>query len=83
MKKELLQTISKMSYYTEPNSDIRSKLVLDLSNYATKNNATGVNTSDLAAKKGFIDLKAEVDKLDINKLMNTPTSLHNLKNKNR
>ena len=38
MKKELLQTISKMSYYTEPNSDIRSKLVLDLSNYATKNN---------------------------------------------
>ena len=46
-------------------------------------NSTGVNTSDLAAKKGFIDLRAEVDKLDINKLMNTPTSLHNLKNKNR
>ena len=40
MKKELLQTISKMSYYPEPNSDIRVKVkvVLDLSNYATKKN---------------------------------------------
>ena len=38
MKKELLQTISKMSYYPDPNSDIRVKIVLDLSNYAVKNN---------------------------------------------
>ena len=30
--------------------------------------ATGIDTSDLAAKKDFIALKAEVDKLDINKL---------------
>ena len=48
------------------------KLVgLDLSNYATKKEleyATGIDTSDLAVKKGFIALKAEVDKLDINKL---------------
>ena len=45
--------------------------------------STGVNTSDLAAKKGFIDLRAQVDKLDINKLVNIPTSLQNLKNKGR
>ena len=32
--------------------------------------ATGVDRSDLAAKKDFIFLKAEVDKLDINKLVN-------------
>ena len=29
---------------------------------------------DLAAKKGFIALKAEVDKLDIAKLINVPVS---------
>ena len=43
--------------------------------------ATGIDTSDLAAKKDFIALKAEVDKLDINKLKNVPTSLNNLKTK--
>ena len=37
--------------------------------------------SDLAAKKGFIALKAEVDKLEINKLANVPNSLNNLKTK--
>ena len=56
--------------------------IVDLSNYATKKeleHATGIDTSDLAAKKDFIALKAEVDKLDINKLVNVPTSLNNLK----
>ena len=55
-----------------------------MSNYATKkefNHVTGVDTSDLAAKKDFIALKAEVDKLDINKLTNVLTSLNNLKTK--
>ena len=42
---------------------------------------TEVDTSDLAAKKDFIALKAEVDKLDINKLVNDPNSLNNLKTK--
>ena len=49
-----------------------------MSNYATKKeleHATGIDTSDLAVKKGFID------KLDINKLTNVPTSLNNLKTK--
>ena len=41
--------------------------------------ATGVDTSDLAAERDFVALKAEVDKLDINKLVNVPTSLNNLK----
>ena len=38
-------------------------------NYATKkelDQATGVDPSDLAAEKGFIPLKAEVNNLDIN-----------------
>ena len=43
--------------------------------------ATGVDTSDLTAKKDFIALKAEVDKRDINKLFDVPTSLKNLERK--
>ena len=35
--------------------------------------------SDLAAKNAFIALKTKVDKLGINKLVNVPTSLNNLK----
>ena len=75
-----------MSFYPEPDSHIRHKvkIVLDLPNYATEkelDHATGVDTSDLAAKKDFIVLKAEVDKLYINKLVHFPTSLNNLKTK--
>ena len=44
-----------------------------------KNYATDINTSVLDAKKDFIVLKAEIDKLDINKRVNVPISLNNLK----
>ena len=37
--------------------------------------ATDVDTSDLAAKKDFIAMKANVDKLHINKLINVLTNL--------
>ena len=45
-----------MSYYPEQDNHIRNKVkvVLDLPNYAIKkelDHTTGVNTSDLAAKK--------------------------------
>ena len=75
-----------MSFYQEPDIHIRNKVkvVLDLTNYVTKkelDHTTGVDTSDLAAKKDFIALKDEVEKLDINKLVNVPTSLNNLKRK--
>ena len=52
-----------------------------MSNYATKEEldyATGVDTSDLGAERDFITLTAEVDKLDVTKLINVPTSLNNL-----
>ena len=75
-----------MSSYPEPDNHIRNKVkvVLDLSNFAKEkelNDATGVETSDLAAKKDFIVLKAEIDKLGINKFVNVPTSLNNLRTK--
>ena len=75
-----------MGHYPEPDNHIRHKikLVLDLSNCATKKeleHATGIDISDLAAKKDFIAMKAEVNKLDINKLTNVLTSFNNLKTK--
>ena len=73
-----------MSYYPVPGSHSRDnfKVVLALWNYATKkelDHATGLHTFNLAAKKDFNALKAEVYKLDIKKLFNVPTSLNNLK----
>ena len=59
-------------------------MVLDLSNYATKKeleHATDIDTSDSAAKKKFIAFKAEVHKIETNKLTNVPTTLNNLKTK--
>ena len=53
-------------------------------NYATEKKvkgASGVDTSNLAVKRDFIALKAEIDKLDITKLVNIPTALNNLKTK--
>ena len=74
-----------MSYYLKAGSHIKDKVkvVLDLSNYALKtlNDATGVDTSNLAAQRDSIALKAEVFKLDINKLVKVPTGLNNLKTK--
>ena len=75
-----------MIYYPEPEKDIKDKVkvVLGLSNDATKkelDHDTRVDTSDLAAKKDFVPLKAEVNKLDINKLVNVSASLNNLKTK--
>ena len=61
-------------YFPKPyerfGADINVKV--DLSNYATKadlKNATGINKSKLAAKCDLVSLKAEVDKLDIDKLI--------------
>ena len=75
-----------MGYYQEPNNHTRYKVkvVLDLSNYAIEkelDHATAVDIYDLATSKDFFALKPEVDKLDINKLVNVPTSLSNSKTK--
>ena len=54
-EKELLLCILQISYYPKPDIHIRDKVkvVLDLSNYATKkelHHSAGVDTSDLAAR---------------------------------
>ena len=54
-----------------------------MSNYATKldlENESGVDTSKLAAKSDLASLKAEVDKIDIDKLKTVPIDLSKLSN---
>ena len=64
-------------YFSKPykpfGRDINVKV--SLFNYATKadlKNATGIDTSKLAAKSGLVSLKAEVENLDIDKLVPVP-----------
>ena len=59
-----------MSYYPDPDSHIRDKfkVVLYLSNYPAKKELT-------------ILQNVEVDKLDINELVNVSTDLNNIKTK--
>ena len=55
-----------------------------MSNYTTKNeleHATGVDTSNIAAKSDFIVLKVGINKLDTNKLINALTDLNDLRAK--
>ena len=54
-----------------------------MSNYATKTdlkNVTHVDTSSFALKTNLANLKTEVDKLDIDKLVPVPTDLIKLSN---
>ena len=56
---------------------------VDLSNYATKadiKNISHVDTSSFALKANLANLKTEVDKLDIEKLVLIPTDLSKLSN---
>ena len=73
-----------MSFYPEPDINIkdRVKVALESSYYATKkdlDHAAGLDTSDLEAKNNLIALKTKVEKLDIKKLVDVPTSLKNHK----
>ena len=72
-------------YFPEAKSlGLKVKFELDLSNYATKTdlkNATGMDTSSFAKKVHLANLKSNVDKLDIENIINVLTNLNNLKSK--
>ena len=54
------------------------KVIVDLSNYATKTdlkNVTPVDTSSFALKTNLANLINEVDKLDIDKLVPVPVDI--------
>ena len=71
-------------YFPKPPSDCKNiKVKVDLSNYATKadiKDITHVDTSCLASKTNLANLKAEVDKLDIDKLVPILADLSKLSN---
>ena len=71
-------------YFPKPSSHEKNiEVKIDLTNYATKEdieNITHVNTSDFALKTNLANLKTEVDKLDIDKLVPIPNDLSKLSN---
>ena len=84
----IAQLIKKMLYKNESifsqtfGGDINVKV--NLSNYARKadlENSNGVDTSKLAAKSDLASLKAEVSKINLEKLKTAPIDLSKLKSK--
>ena len=72
-------------YFPNPLRSCRENINVrvDLSNYATKadiKNITHVDTSGFALKTNLANLKTEVDKLDIDKLVPIPNDLSKLSN---
>ena len=69
-------------YFPKPYKPF-SNVKVDLSNYATKadtKNILHVDTSSFVLKTNLANLKTEVDKLDIDKLVPVPTDLSKLSN---
>ena len=71
-------------YFPKPPRDCENiKIEVNLSNYAAKDvikNITHVDTSNFALKTNLANLKTEVDKLDIDKLVPIPADLSKLSN---
>ena len=70
-------------YFPKPYEPFRRDInvKVDLSNYATKadvKNISHVDTSSFALKTNLANLKTEVDKLDIDKLVPIPLDLSKL-----
>ena len=79
-------TLCKMSQYCPKPYDLFGgdiNVEVNLSNYTTKvdlKNAAGIDTSKLAPKSNLVNLKAEIDKVDIDKLKTVPVDLSKLSN---
>ena len=71
-------------YFPKPSNHKENiKVEIDLSNYATKadiKNITHVDTSNFSLKTNLANLKTEVHKLDIDKLVPIPADLKKLSN---
>ena len=85
----IIGLIKKISYKNESIKPFNShfvdsiKVKIDLSNYATKTDFKNIShddTSSFALKIKLANLKTEVDKLDIDKLVPTPADLSKLSN---
>ena len=68
-------------YFPKPFRSFGRNTNVDLSNHATKTglkNVTHVDSSNVALKKSLANLKTEVDKLDVDKLVAVPVDLSKL-----
>ena len=68
-------------YFPKPYKPFGGDINVDLLNYSTKTdlkNVTNVDTSSFALKTNLGNLKTEVDKLDIYKLVPVPVDLSKL-----
>ena len=80
------KTLYKMSqYFPKPYEPFKREInvKMDLFNYATKTDlkkAIGIDISKLAAKSDLASLKAEADKIDVDKLKSVPVDLIKLSN---
>ena len=77
-KKDLIYCIKMTQYFPKPYEPFGGgiNVKVDLSNYATKTdikNILHVDTSSFAVKANLANLKTEVDKVDIDKLVPVPT----------
>ena len=84
MIKNYKRVYYKMSYYPPHKSSTNNgKVVLDLTNYATKTglkNITYIDVSSFASKTNLAALKTEADKIETDKLKTAPTDLAKLTN---
>ena len=72
-----------IQYFPKPsNHNENIKVEIDLSNYATKSDIKDITHVDtnFALKTNLANLKAEVDKLDIDKLVPIPADLNKFSN---
>ena len=72
-----------IQYFPKPYEPFCGDINVDLSNYATKadsKNISHVDTSSFAFKANLANLKTEIDKLDIDKLVPVPDDLSKLSN---
>ena len=75
------KTLYKISQNDSFGGDIN--VIVDLSNYATKidlKKTTEIDTSNLALKSNLANLKAEINKIDVDKLKTVPVDLSKLSN---
>ena len=73
-----------MSGYISNPKSLGANVNLHLSNNTAKadlKKSTEVDTSDFSRKIDLVNIKSDVDKLDVDNLKNVPTNLTNLKSK--
>ena len=86
MDRQKKMPLYEMSYFPKPYTGSKNKIKveLNLSIYVTKSDlkkAAGADTSDFAKKVDLASLKSDVEKLNVDELVQGPSSLNSFKRK--